>query len=143
MQFLALIYEDESRFAQGYDEAEFAEYGVFGKKHAGAIKGGNALQPTPTAKTVNTFRYPGATPSISSNQSQNAILWAVENTGHAILYAYNATTLQMLYNSDQAANERDHFGAGNKFITPVIINGKVYVGTTKGVGVFGLLSDPK
>ena len=97
----------------------------------------------PAAQTTNTFRYPGATPSISSNQSQNAILWAVENTGHAILYAYNATTLQMLYNSDQASNERDHFGAGNKFITPVIINGKVYVGTTKGVGVFGLLSDPK
>ena len=45
MQFLALIYEDEARFAQGYDEAEFAEYGVFGKKHAGAIKGGNALSP--------------------------------------------------------------------------------------------------
>src|SRR5271165_5420069 len=52
MQFLALIYEDESRFAQGFDEAEFAEYGTFGKKHAGAIKGGNALQPTPAAKTV-------------------------------------------------------------------------------------------
>ena len=52
MQYLALIYEDESRFLQGYDEAEFAEYGVFGKKHAAAIKGGNALQPTGTAKTV-------------------------------------------------------------------------------------------
>src|SRR4029077_9245851 len=101
------------------------------------------LLPIPAAQTTNTFRYPGATPSISSNQSQNAILWAVENTAHAILYAYNATTLQMLYNSDQASSERDHFGAGNKFITPVIINGKVYVGTTTGVGVFGLLSDPK
>jgi hypothetical protein len=38
--------------ANGYPEAEFAEYGAFGKKHASAIKGGNALQPTPTAKTV-------------------------------------------------------------------------------------------
>ena len=52
MQYLVLIYEDESRFLQGYDEAEFAEYGAFGKKHAAAIKGGNALQPTGTAKTV-------------------------------------------------------------------------------------------
>jgi hypothetical protein len=52
MQFLCLIYEDESRFAKGYEEGEFAEYGAFGKKHAAAIKGGNALQPTPTAKTV-------------------------------------------------------------------------------------------
>ena len=44
------------------------------------------------------------------------------------------------YNSNQAANGRDGFGDGNKFITPMIINGKVYVGTTTGVGVFGLLS---
>ena len=52
MQYLVLIYEDESRFATGYPEDEFAEYGAFGKKHANAIKGGNALQPTATAKTV-------------------------------------------------------------------------------------------
>ena len=29
-----------------------AEYGAFGQKHASVIKGGNALQLTPTAKTV-------------------------------------------------------------------------------------------
>jgi hypothetical protein len=52
MQFLALIYEAESRFLQGYPEDEFAEYGAFGKKNAAAIQGGNALQPTATAKTV-------------------------------------------------------------------------------------------
>jgi hypothetical protein len=52
MQYLALIYEDETRFAKGFAEAEFAEYGAFGKKNAAAIKGGNALQPTPTAKTI-------------------------------------------------------------------------------------------
>jgi hypothetical protein len=34
---------------------------------------------------------------------------------------------------------RDHFGAGNKYITPTIADGKVFVGTTNGVGVFGLL----
>ncbi len=52
MQYLLLIYEDESRFLKGYDEAEFAEYGAFGQKHAGVIKGGQALQPTATAKTI-------------------------------------------------------------------------------------------
>lgn len=52
MQYLLLIYEDESRFAQGFPEAEFAEYGAFGQKHAAEIKGGNALQPTMAAKTV-------------------------------------------------------------------------------------------
>lgn len=52
MQYLLLIYEKERRFAEGFHEAEFAEYGAFGEKHAGVIKGSNALQPTSTAKTV-------------------------------------------------------------------------------------------
>ena len=52
MQYLVLVYEAEKRFANGFDESEFAEYGAFGKKYAGVIKAGHALQPTPTAKTV-------------------------------------------------------------------------------------------
>ncbi len=52
MQFLLLIYEPEQRFVDGYPQDELAEYGTFGQKHAAAIKGGNALQPTGTAKTV-------------------------------------------------------------------------------------------
>ena len=98
------------------------------------------LKTSPVAQTSNAFEYPGATPSISSNGEQNAIVWAAENSSPAVLHAYNALTLAELYNSNQAASGRDHFGAGNKFITPMIINGKVYVGTTTGVGVFGLLS---
>jgi outer membrane protein assembly factor BamB len=66
-------------------------------------------------------------------------VWAAENSNPAVLHAYNAKTLVELYNSNQAANGRDHFGVGNKFITPMIANGKVFVGTTNGVGVFGLL----
>lgn len=98
------------------------------------------LMNAPVARTTNTFDYPGATPSISSNpQGSNAIVWAAENLNHAVLHAYNATTLVELYNSNQAPGGRDHFGSGNKFITPMIANGKVYVGTKTGVGVFGLL----
>jgi hypothetical protein len=52
MQFLLLIYENEKRFAAGYDPAEFQEYRAFGEQHASAIKGGNALQPTTEAQTV-------------------------------------------------------------------------------------------
>ena len=57
----------------------------------------------------------------------------------AVLHAYDASNLHELYNSNQAAGGRDQFGAGNKFITPTIANGKVFVGTTNSVGVFGLL----
>ena len=52
MQYLLLIYENEKRFSQGFPEAELGEYRAFGKQFAAAIKGGNALQPTPTAATV-------------------------------------------------------------------------------------------
>ncbi|HWY54024.1 MAG TPA: hypothetical protein VNZ03_06145 [Terriglobales bacterium] len=92
------------------------------------------------SQTGNTFGYPGATPSISANGTSNAIVWAAENGSTAVLHAYDATNLSHeLYNSNQASGGRDQFGTGNKFITPMITNGKVYVGTTNGVGVFGLL----
>jgi len=93
----------------------------------------------PASQTAHAFPYPGTTPSISANGTSNAILWAAENANPAVLHAYDATNLATeLYNSNQASGGRDHFGAGNKFITPTVINGKVYVGTTTGVGVFGL-----
>jgi hypothetical protein len=86
------------------------------------------------------FSYPGATPSISANGSQDAILWAIQNRDPAELIAYDANNLSdELYDSNQAPNSRDQFGPGNKFITPMIANGRVYVGTTTGVVVFGLL----
>lgn len=97
------------------------------------------LSTAPAFQTSNTFSYPGATPSISANGTSNAIVWAVENTSPAVLHAYNATNLNELYNSNQASGGRDQFGAGNKFITPTIVNGKVFVGTPNGVAVFGLL----
>ena len=78
-------------------------------------------------QSTTSFPYPGTTPSVSANGTSNGIVWAVENSSPAVLYAYDATTLQELYDSNQAANGRDHFGSGNKFITPVITNGKVFV----------------
>jgi hypothetical protein len=98
------------------------------------------LESTPSSMTSVSFAYPGATPGISANGGANAIVWATENTSPAVLHAWDATNLNNeLYNSNQAAGGRDNFGTGNKFITPMISNGKVYVGTTTGVGVFGLL----
>ncbi len=100
------------------------------------------LATSPSSNSSNTFPYPGATPSISANGTQDAIVWALEsNTGTpAVLHAFDATNLaHELYNSNQAASGRDAFGNGNKYITPLIVNGKVYVGTPNGVAVFGLL----
>ena len=91
-----------------------------------------------TAQTSNSFGFPGATPSVSANGTSNGIVWAVENGGAAVLHAYDASTLNEIYNSNQAPSSRDHFGSGNKFITPTIVDGKVFVGTTNSVAVFGL-----
>ena len=52
MQFLLLIYENEQRFASGFDPGEMKEYETFGQQHGNAIKGGNALQPTTEGQTV-------------------------------------------------------------------------------------------
>jgi hypothetical protein len=128
--------------------AEFAKPSYFnGTVYYGAVSDAirafpivtGKLATTPSSKTSITFGYPGATPAISANGTSSGILWAVENGSPAVLHAYDATNLASeLYNSNQASGSRDQF-TGNKFITPMIANGKVFVGTPNSVAVFGLL----
>jgi hypothetical protein len=105
-----------------------------------AFKIANALvSASPDSQTATTFTYPGTTPTVSANGTSNAIVWAVENTNPAVLHAYDAANLaNELYNSNQAGS-RDQFGPGNRFVTPVVANGKVFVATPNGVAEFGLL----
>jgi hypothetical protein len=100
------------------------------------------LPATWNSQSAAVFAFPGSSPAVSANGSSNGIVWAVvSNTAAAaVLHAYNPANLaQEYYNSTQAANGRDAFGNGEKFITPVIANGKVFIGTPTGVAVFGLL----
>lgn len=100
------------------------------------------LATLPSSETKARFDYPGVIPSISANGYSNGIVWVVEavNSDKGVLHAYDATNLSReFYNSNQAPNGRDHF-LSNKFITPMIAGGKVFVGTRAGgVAVFGLL----
>ena len=100
------------------------------------------LPATWTSQSTATYAFPGSSPAVSANGSSNGIVWAVVSnaSGAAVLHAYNPANLaQEYYNSTQAANGRDAFGNGEKFITPVIANGKVFIGTPSGVAVFGVL----
>jgi hypothetical protein len=98
------------------------------------------LVAAPLSQSSTQFTYPGTAPSVSANGTTNGIVWAHENASPAVLHAYDATNLaHELYNSNQAAANRDQFGAGNKYITPTVADGKVFVGTTNAVAVFGLL----
>ncbi|HEV7968743.1 MAG TPA: immunoglobulin domain-containing protein [Candidatus Acidoferrales bacterium] len=100
----------------------------------------NGKLSTTPVHTSASFTYPGVLPSVSANGTSNGIVWAIENTGTAVLHAFAANNLtQELYNSNQASGNRDHFGSGNKFITPMIADGKVFAATTNSVAVFGLL----
>jgi fibronectin type 3 domain-containing protein len=98
------------------------------------------LSTSPGSATAGTFNYPGASPVISANGASTGIVWAVEIVSPAVLHAYNAANLATeLYNSKQAAGGRDNFGASVKFTTPTVADGKVFVPSQTGVGVFGPL----
>jgi len=99
------------------------------------------LSTSPLSKSAASFTYPGCTPSVSASGSSNGIVWAIEHSDPLdVLHAFLASNLaNELYNSNQAGNNRDRFGTASHFGTPMIVNGKVYVGTSNGIAVFGLL----
>ena len=115
-------------------------YGAAGSPLKAFAVVGARLSRTAQSQSPSTFPYPGTAPSVSADGTVNGIVWAHENSAAAVLHAYDARNLAAeIYNSNQAANHRDHFGSGNKYISPMIADGKVFVGTTTGVAVFGLL----
>ena len=92
------------------------------------------LATSPSSSTPHSFGYPGTTPSISANGTTNGIVWAIQNgSSTGTLFAYNAADLSLLFSGTFTTNSDD------KFVTPMIANGKVYVGTPNAVVVFGLL----
>lgn len=99
------------------------------------------LSLAPTSTTTVSFSNRGTVPSVSSNGTTNGIVWALDGP-NGILYAFDAANLATaLYDSNQAALNRDHFArVAGHFITPVVANGRVYFGTGTTIAVFGLLS---
>jgi hypothetical protein len=83
----------------------------------------------------------GAAPVISANGDADGIVWTIEWRDFgvpAVLHAYDALTLQEIYNSEQNA-ARDRLNNGVKWAMSVVVKGKVYVATANKVSVFGLL----
>ena len=99
------------------------------------------LSSTPTSQSSAQFTWPGTSPVVSANGTASGIVWAHQNTNPDVLHAYDASNLaNELYNSNQAAGGRDQFGASIRYNVPVVAEGKVFLGTTNSVVVFGLLN---
>ena len=96
------------------------------------------LPTAPTSQAATAYGYPGSVPSISANGGSNGIAWMLQGT--ATIHAYNADDLSVeLYNSDQNS-ARDALGSYVKFTTPIITQGRVYVGTNDHLVAYGLFS---
>ena len=114
-------------------------YAASGDNLKGIPLASGLLSATTVTDTARTFSFPGATPSVSANGTNNGIVWAIRRASPALLVACDAATLSELYTSGTAGT-RDQLAAGVKFAVPTVANGKVFIGTSNSVSVFGLFS---
>lgn len=102
-------------------------------------------QLSPGAHSAMKFENPGATPSVSADGTNDAIVWAIATRKWdgpdqpAVLYAFDANRIdRQLYNSEQNS-ARDRAALATRFVIPLVVNGHVYFGTRTEVEVYGLL----
>jgi regulation of enolase protein 1 (concanavalin A-like superfamily) len=101
----------------------------------------NGVISGPLVSGTRSLSHPGVTPSISASGTTNAIVWGIAYGTPAVLFASNANSVATeIYNSAMAGT-RDQLPNGVKFTVPTIANGKVYVGASGAVAVFGLLGN--
>jgi hypothetical protein len=107
-----------------------------------------AMSPTPVSQSPDSYRYPGSTPSLSSNGflgGINGIVWDIDR-GTNELRAYSGVSYATeIYNSNQAQSGRDSLGLAVTFAVPTVANGRVFVGTEGGKSgtdlvVYGIIS---
>lgn len=92
------------------------------------------LSATPSAQTLAVIGELGATPSISSNGTASGIVWTNVSNAQNGLQAYDATTLDQLFDSSATDNST---GGYSEFMVPTVGNSHVYLGTRSGLSVFG------
>lgn len=95
---------------------------------------GGMLSPAPVVQT--SAKLTGAhTPAISANGNTDGVVWVINGGG---LFAYDAITLAMLYNSKQQL-VRDALPTVGHFATQTVANGRVYIATRNSLEVYGLM----
>ncbi len=106
------------------------------------IAGGHV---TPNKSSNTKFKNPGASPTVSANGTQSAIVWTIATKTWdgadrpAILYAFDANQIdQPIYSSEQNS-PRDRAATATRFVIPIVVNGHVYFAARNAVEVYGLL----
>ncbi len=83
--------------------------------------------------------FGGSSPVVSSNGSQTGtgIVWVAQRGSTVTLQAYDATNItNPLFTGNAGTWSNKH---QNPFVSPMVANGRVFVGATNTVTVFGLL----
>lgn len=121
---------------------------VYVRDGDGSIKcfrvSGTTVDPTPVSGSGSTNGTARMGMTISANGSRDGILWATTGSYSdpsvpGILHAFDAANLsQELWNSGLDA--RDDLHGFVKFVSPTVVNGKVYAPSLGGVVVYGLLT---
>jgi Malectin domain len=97
---------------------------------------GSSLAQTSAGSTIG--GYGGSTPIVTSKGATagTGLLWVIERSNPVVLEAYDATNLGSRLFSHAAGSWNNP--NNNPFISPLVANGKAYVGASSTVTVFGL-----
>jgi hypothetical protein len=119
-----------------YDGTIYWVSGYEGSAYAYQINSNGTL--SISSQTTATMGYEPGSVVVSSNGTNNGIVWVMDRNANEI-HAYSTATLNTeLWNSSQKVGGGDDPGALVKFGTPTVANGEVYVGTTDSLVVYGL-----
>jgi hypothetical protein len=99
------------------------------------------INTTPVSVSSMNLSYPGSSPTLSSNNGSNAILWSLEAAAdQGIFRAFDANNLSNeLYDSEMSP-DRDRVGGGVRFTSPMVANGQVFVGAQGELDIYGEFS---
>jgi hypothetical protein len=137
------VYSTEVAGYQIFSTAAFFDESVYIGTTAGPVQqfsyASGQLKPGPVTDAEIADGTYGTTPFISANGTSSGILWMLDHgvpiqdpisskPSNAVLRAYDASNVSVkLYDSSQ--NAADAPGFGIKFTSPIVANGKVFIGT--------------
>ncbi len=118
----------------GYFNGRIVWAGGFGAGQTYTVAAAT-LSTFPDSLTTDTFGGRGATPAISANGAINGIAWMIDQTSNQ-LRAYDAENLGVeLWTSAGVAG--DKLGTAVRFGSPTVADGRVLVGTSNSLVVYG------